>query len=129
MTYVTMGERIQTARKSKGLSPSQLARRISVKVATLNNWESDRSEPRANKLVSLAGVLSVNMIWLLEGSDDGSSLPPNVDLIETADLQSKIVRLQSMHERMVQLLFEISSEVNRVQRGIKDGQEAEEASA
>ncbi|MEH6633607.1 MAG: helix-turn-helix domain-containing protein [Halopseudomonas aestusnigri] len=129
MTYVTMGERIQTARKSKGLSPSQLARRVSVKVATLNNWESDRSEPRANKLVSLAGVLSVNMIWLLEGSEDGSSLPPNVDLIETADLQSKIVRLQSMHERMVQLLFEISSEVNRVQRGIKDGQESEEASA
>ena len=130
MTYVTMGERIQTARKSRGLTPSQLARRVSVKVATLNNWESDRSEPRANKLVGLAGVLGVNMIWLLEGSDDGSSLPPNVDLVETADLQSKIVRLQSMHERMVQLLFEISSEVNRVQRGIKDGQEADqEASA
>ncbi|WP_419902171.1 helix-turn-helix domain-containing protein [Kiloniella sp.] len=127
MSYVTMGERIQTARKSKGLSPSQLARRVSVKVATLNNWESDRSEPRANKLVALAGVLSVNMIWLLEGSDDGSSLPPNVDVVETADLQSKIVRLQSMHERMVQLLFEISSEVNRVQRGIQDTQEAEQA--
>ena len=126
MTYVTMGERIQTARKSRGLTPSQLARRVSVKVATLNNWESDRSEPRANKLVGLAGVLGVNMIWLLEGSDDGSNMPPNVDVLETADLQSKIVRLQSMHERMVQLLFEISSEVNRVQRGIKDGQEADQ---
>ncbi len=124
MTFVTMGERIQSARKSKGLSPSQLARRVSVKVVTLNNWESDRSEPRANKLVALAGVLSVNMIWLLEGSDDGSNLPPNVDVIETADLQSKINRLQSMHERMAQLLFEISSEVNRLQRGIKEGQEA-----
>ncbi|MFD2206587.1 helix-turn-helix domain-containing protein [Kiloniella antarctica] len=126
MTYVTMGERIQTARKSRGLTPSQLARRVSVKVATLNNWESDRSEPRANKLVGLAGVLGVNMIWLLEGSDDGSNMPPNVDVLETADLQSKIVRLQSMHERMVQLLFEISSEVNRVQRGIKDDQEADQ---
>ena len=127
MTYITMGERIEAARKSKGLSASQLARRVGVKVSTMNNWESDRSEPRANKLVALAGVLSVNMIWLLEGSEDNTSLPPNVEVIETADLQSKINRLQSMHERMVQLLFEISSEVNRVQRGIKDDQAEQDA--
>ncbi|WP_421782003.1 helix-turn-helix domain-containing protein [Kiloniella litopenaei] len=127
MTYITMGERIEAARKSKGLSASQLARRVGVKVSTMNNWESDRSEPRANKLVALAGVLSVNMIWLLEGSDDNSSLPPNVEVVETADLQSKINRLQSMHERMVQLLFEISSEVNRVQRGIKEDQAEQDA--
>ncbi|WP_120497427.1 helix-turn-helix domain-containing protein [Kiloniella sp. EL199] len=127
MTYITMGERIEAARKSKGLSASQLARRVGVKVSTMNNWESDRSEPRANKLVALAGVLSVNMIWLLEGSEDNTSLPPNVEVIETADLQSKITRLQSMHERMVQLLFEISSEVNRVQRGIKDDQAEQDA--
>jgi HTH-type transcriptional regulator, cell division transcriptional repressor len=127
MTYITMGERIEAARKSKGLSASQLARRVGVKVSTMNNWESDRSEPRANKLVALAGVLSVNMIWLLEGSDDNTSLPPNVEVIETADLQSKITRLQSMHERMVQLLFEISSEVNRVQRGIKEDQAQQDA--
>lgn len=127
MTYITMGERIEAARKSKGLSASQLARRVGVKVSTMNNWESDRSEPRANKLVALAGVLSVNMIWLLEGSEDNTSLPPNVEVVETADLQSKINRLQSMHERMVQLLFEISSEVNRVQRGIKDDQAEQDA--
>ncbi|WP_417454603.1 helix-turn-helix domain-containing protein [Kiloniella sp.] len=127
MTYITMGERIEAARKSKGLSASQLARRVGVKVSTMNNWESDRSEPRANKLVALAGVLSVNMIWLLEGSDDNTSLPPNVEVVETADLQSKINRLQAMHERMVQLLFEISSEVNRVQRGIKDDQAEQDA--
>ncbi|WP_417432011.1 helix-turn-helix domain-containing protein [Kiloniella sp.] len=127
MTYITMGERIEAARKSKGLSASQLARRVGVKVSTMNNWESDRSEPRANKLVALAGVLSVNMIWLLEGSEDNTSLPPNVEVVETADLQSKINRLQSMHERMVQLLFEISSEVNRVQRGIKEDQAEQDA--
>ncbi|WP_299375658.1 helix-turn-helix domain-containing protein [uncultured Kiloniella sp.] len=127
MTYITMGERIEAARKSKGLSASQLARRVGVKVSTMNNWESDRSEPRANKLVALAGVLSVNMIWLLEGSEDNTSLPPNVEVVETADLQSKINRLQAMHERMVQLLFEISSEVNRVQRGIKDDQAEQDA--
>ena len=80
MTYITMGERIEAARKSKGLSASQLARRVGVKVSTMNNWESDRSEPRANKLVALAGVLSVNMIWLLEGSEDNTSLPPNVEV-------------------------------------------------
>ncbi|MCZ4280044.1 helix-turn-helix transcriptional regulator [Kiloniella laminariae] len=122
MTYVTIGERIATARKSRGLTASQLARRVGVKVSTVNNWESDRSEPRANKLVSMAGVLGVSMMWLIEGNSDGTDLPPSVEVVETADLQSKIERLQSMHERMVQLLFEISSEVNRVQRGIREEQ-------
>ena len=125
--YTTMGERIASARKSKSLSVSQLARRVGVKVATLNNWEADHTEPRANKLHAISGVLSVSVIWLLESTAEGSSLPPQVEVMETADLQSKIARLQSMHERMSQLLFEISSEVNRVERGLKENQESKES--
>ncbi len=63
----TLGERICRARGSVGLSTAQLARRLGIKTATLQGWESDRSEPRSNKLVMLAGVLNVSPTWLLVG--------------------------------------------------------------
>ncbi len=40
-----------------GFDLSQLARRIAVKATTLQNWESDRSEPTPEKLAKLVGLL------------------------------------------------------------------------
>jgi len=59
----------------KGFDLPQLARRIAVKTATLRNWESDRSEPRAEKLNRLAGLLDVPLIWLLTGETPESAPP------------------------------------------------------
>ena len=64
---VTMGGRIQKAREACGLTISQLARRTGVLSKTLHNWEINRSEPRANKLQLLAGILSIPPLWLLNG--------------------------------------------------------------
>lgn len=57
MDHDTLGSRIEQARIAKGYTISQLSRRMAVKPSTLKNWESDRSEPRANKLSMLVGVL------------------------------------------------------------------------
>ena len=55
----TLGGRLWRAREAVGMSESGLAKALGLKKETLRAWENDRSEPRANKLVTLAGLLNV----------------------------------------------------------------------
>ena len=63
----TLGGRISMAREASELSVSQVVKRLGVKSTTYAAWEADRSEPRANKLVALAGILNVSPPYLLSG--------------------------------------------------------------
>lgn len=67
----TLGGRIAEARDRVSLSAEEVASRIGVTTETFAEWENDRAEPRANKLVTLAGVLGVSPAWLLSGAGDG----------------------------------------------------------
>lgn len=71
----TFGDRMTGAREAAGLSQAELARRLGVKVNTIRAWENDRSEPRANRLQMLAGMLGVSIMWLLNGEGDGLDGP------------------------------------------------------
>ncbi len=73
----TFGDRLALARESQNLTQDQLAERLGLRMQTIRNWESDRSEPRANKLQMLAGFLNVSMIWLLTGEGDGGPVVRN----------------------------------------------------
>tara|TARA_A100001388_G_scaffold148052_1_gene109921 strand:- start:267 stop:776 length:510 start_codon:yes stop_codon:yes gene_type:complete len=115
---VTMGGRIQKAREARGLTVSQLARRTGVLSKTVHKWETNRSEPRANKLQLLAGVLSVPPLWLLNGEGSPLELYVMVNTDETANLQGKVDRLLELHKQSSRLMFEIQSEVMRLQGNI-----------
>ena len=67
----TFGDRLALAREAQGLTQEQLARRLGLRTPTIENWECDRSEPRANRLQMLAGFLNVSMGWLLTGEGEG----------------------------------------------------------
>ena len=121
MSESSMGDRIAVARSAKGLSISQLARRMGIATKTLRNWETDRAEPRANKLQMLAGILNVPVVWLLAGGETSESVQADLHIEETASLSNKVERLIRMHEEMSRLLFEVSSEVRRIQRDIDEG--------
>ena len=111
----TLGSRIDQARSATGLSPSQLSRRIGVKRQTLENWETDRSEPRADKLLKLAGILQVPLIWLLTGEtpdNTGRSLSHS----ETSGIAQKLERAISMQQELAAILIEISADVARLQK-------------
>lgn len=71
----TFGDRLAGAREASGLGQAELARRLGVKVKTLRAWEEDLSEPRANRLSMLAGLLNVSIVWLLTGEGEGVSAP------------------------------------------------------
>lgn len=71
----TFGDRLAAGREAAGMTQAQLAKRVGVKLATLRGWEDDLSEPRANQLQTLCGILTVSLPWLLTGEGDGVQAP------------------------------------------------------
>ncbi|MEO1397559.1 MAG: helix-turn-helix transcriptional regulator [Pseudomonadota bacterium] len=65
--FDTLGGRLLRARVAANLSVNDIAKQIGVKKQTLEAWETDRSEPRSNKLTTLSGLLGVSPTWLLYG--------------------------------------------------------------
>ena len=117
MASTTLGDRIEQARRAKGFDLPQLARRIAVKTTTLRNWESDRSEPRPEKLTKLAGLLDVPLIWLLTGETPEAARPV-ADIAGTAAIARKLERAVAMQQELASLLIEVSADVTRLQREI-----------
>ena len=71
----TLGDRIAAAREEAGMTAKQLAKRLGVKTSTLEDWEEDRADPRANRLTTMAGMLGVSVVWLLTGEGAGVRPP------------------------------------------------------
>lgn len=115
LNSTTMGSRIEQSRAGLGLSPSQLAHRIGVKRQTLENWENDRSEPRPERLLRLAGVLQVPIVWLLSGNTPHSS-HHRARNPETGRIAKKLERAVAMQQDLAALLIEVSADVARLQR-------------
>lgn len=92
----TFGDRVAAARESSGMTQGQLARRMGVKKSTLIGWEQDLSEPRANKLSMLSGLLNVSMAWLLTGEGDDLSAPTEDTL--SSDMAAIARELRSLRE-------------------------------
>ena len=69
---MTLGGRLYASRQNAGMSLNLVAGLVGVKSSTLKSWENDRSEPRVNKLVALAGLLGVSPThFLAEEGNDG----------------------------------------------------------
>ena len=96
---ITFGDRLAGARDAAGMSQAQLARRLGVKKATLAHWEEDLSEPRANRLSMLAGLLNVSIMWLLTGEGEGTSAPES-GVPEIPDLSSVVAELRAIRADM-----------------------------
>lgn len=104
----TFGDRLAAAREAAGLKPKQLAQKVGVKAGTLRNWEQDLSEPRANRLSMLSGILGVSLGWLLNGEGEGVAAPETretpPELAEVlADLRHVRVQLKQSNEALARL--------------------------
>ena len=80
----TFGDRVAAAREMAGMSQAELARRLGVRVSTLRKWENDVSEPRANRLSMMAGLLNVSMMWLINGQGEGLEAPMDEGLLPSS---------------------------------------------
>ncbi|MAQ37788.1 transcriptional regulator [Thioclava sediminum] len=86
----TFGDRLAGAREAAGLSQEDLATQLGVRLETLQAWEEDVLEPRANRLQMLSGMLNVTLMWLLTGSGEGLDGPPEQG--EDAKAERALVR-------------------------------------
>lgn len=77
------------------MTQGALAKRLGVKPKSLQNWEEDLSEPRANRLSMLAGILNVSMVWLITGEGEGLSDPDEDDTL-APDINEVLVELRSL---------------------------------
>lgn len=67
---MTLGERITSYRKKKGLSQELLAQQLGVSRQSVSKWERDESMPEAEKLPALAQALGVSLDVLLTGEPE-----------------------------------------------------------
>jgi len=105
-TADTLGGRIVYAREAQELTTSQLARRLGIKTATLHGWETDRSEPRSNRLNTLAGMLNVSPTWLLTGAGES----PIDALTET-----EMMHIRATVERLREQALTIADELEQLE--------------
>lgn len=68
-----MKERIKRARKERGWSQTELARRMQVTQPSVADWESGRKAPSMKNMVRLAKLLDVGFEWLSTGRGELSS--------------------------------------------------------
>ncbi len=101
----TLGGRLYASRQNAGMSLHLVANLLGVKPSTLKSWENDRSEPRVNKLVALAGLLGVSPThFLAEEGNDG---------VDVSALASRHVRLIEMLKEEMSFALEQQKKLNQ----------------
>ena len=101
------------ARETSGMTVAQIINRLGVRKATYMAWEADRSEPRANKLVALAGILNISPTYLLSGLGRATPQPPKHQRTIDA-LRLEIEQLEQTLKTANKMLSRIKSQAKKV---------------
>lgn len=95
----TFGDRVAAAREQAGMTQDVLAKKLGIRTPTLRAWENDTSEPRANRLSMLAGMLNVSMMWLINGEGEGLDAPEN-DTVAPAEIEDIFAEIRALRTDM-----------------------------
>ncbi|SMX32878.1 transcriptional repressor DicA [Actibacterium lipolyticum] len=115
----TFGDRMAGARETLGMSQSDLARRLGVKLKTVRAWEEDLNEPRANKLQMVAGVLNVSIMWLLNGEGDGLDGPAEEAEL-SVDIRAVLTEIRQVKTEMGQMADRLGLLEKRLRATLKE---------
>ena len=111
----TFGDRIIAARESVGLNQSDFARKLGVQLKTVKKWEEDLSEPRANKLQMIAGLLNVSITWLIMGQGAGLKGPSD-ELEHSADMNEILIELRQTKSELSHLTEHLGALEKKLRR-------------
>ena len=95
----TFGDRIAAAREARHMTQKSLAKRLGVGLKTIESWENDLAEPRANKLQTLSGVLNVSIPWLLTG--EGAGVAPGPEDYAMPDVAEIMAEMRVLRTDML----------------------------
>lgn len=116
----TFGDRVAGAREALAMSQDDLARRLGVKLKTIHGWENDLTEPRANKLQMLAGVLNVSIMWLLTGEGQGLEEPVEGEEVNP-DLNAIFAEMRQIKSQMARTSEQLGRVEKRLRATLKTG--------
>ena len=116
----TFGDRVAAARENANMTQAALAKRIGIKQSTLRAWEDDLSEPRANRLSTLAGILGVSMMWLINGEGEGLDAPDEV-ATHAASMKDVLIALREVRADMLKRAEQVGR-LEKQLRGILQGE-------
>jgi transcriptional regulator with XRE-family HTH domain len=68
-TPIDIGTRIRAARRDRGLTQDELAEQVGVSRSAVAQWETGRTGQVTGNLSRIAGVLEVNVEYLMYGDD------------------------------------------------------------
>lgn len=104
----TIGKRITYARESKNYDVNQLSERVGVKAETILAWEADERDPRANRLLRLAGALDVGFAWLMVGQE----YAPNEaeDAGRLSSVEGKLQRIRQLYAELGGLITSLEQD-------------------
>ena len=113
----TLSERICNARQAAGLTLNLASHLSGVKASTLRDLERDRSEPRVNKFVALAGIFGVSPIHLLP--EEGNSSNPAVVTKGRHDkvialCKAEIAEIEKQQIKLTEKLSQISKFLKKI---------------
>ncbi len=113
----TFGDRLAAAREAAGLTQAALAKRLGVKASTIRRWEEDLSEPRANRLSMMSGLLGVSMPWLLLGEGEGVEGPdPSTADQDLQGLLSELRELRASFTSKAEQVGRIEKQLRRLKQ-------------
>lgn len=98
-------QRLRAARKAKGLTQEELAKKIHTKKATISNYENGYSSPNNETLSLLADVLMTSVDYLLGRTDDPSPADKSSD-----DLTKQYPILADIDPELLQRFAEVIKE-------------------
>ncbi len=114
----TLGGRIWRAREAANFSEAAFARSLGVKRETLAAWENDRSEPRANRLVTMAGLLGVSAGWLLHGIGEApldETISSELDI-----LRAQLARIKEFRDQTSVAIANMEKAIDRLAKNVRD---------
>ncbi|WP_299751779.1 helix-turn-helix transcriptional regulator [uncultured Boseongicola sp.] len=114
----TFGDRVAAAREAQGLSQKDLSKKLGIGLKTLEGWENDMAEPRANKLQMLAGVLNVSLSWILTG--DGQAPEDVLSEDDQLDLVDLMTEMRVLRTQMAQAADRMGVLEKRLKTAILD---------
>ena len=91
---MTIYERIESLRKSKGLSQGKLEKQLGFSNGSISKWKN--STPKVERLQKLADFFGVSVEYLMTGKEDEQKEKDNTDLKQKFRELEELLRSDSM---------------------------------
>lgn len=81
---MTIGAKIQTLRKQRGLSQEQLAEALGVSRQAVSKWEAEQSVPDIDKIIAICDYFGVTTDYILRNAELPKTEPQSKPILQNA---------------------------------------------